>query len=300
MQVARIHNQISRAAFKTYKRRGPKLDQGLPTSYFRVSDTYECDRRLYFKRTGAHIWNPYSPVTREKFAKGNLLHDHVRGFVIPKLTPWVVSHWQPEELLTCRYEIDGIKLEMRGHCDGILWKAKLKKPQGLLEVKSTGLFSYKKTTSLNFTDPTHWSISYPIQGNRYLHMWNELHPEEKVPAIVILVYNVNGDEDPLTNMPFRDYWFKPDHELFAQDLRRLARIERSIRDGEIPKAYYEKCEWQCKGCPYFKQCWPEKFAKAQEKAKQPRRPRASATSSVKVPRRVPAAGRPLGTGDVPE
>jgi len=233
---------------------------------------------------------------------GNLLHDHIRGVLIPQYTPWYVKNWNPEQLLEVTYdvELDGeiIKVTLQGHPDGQLWRQRLRKPQAMFEVKTTNTFSYRKTTGLAFQDPTHWSKSYLVQGNRYGNMWNMLHPDKKVPALCVLVYNVNGDEDKITGLPWRDYWFKLSKEAFAADLRRLAIIERSIHDGQVPEKFYQKPDWQCRGCFYHRHCWEEDWKKEQAKAKQPRGSRTRPAGSSADSRQVPAAGKPFGAGDV--
>lgn len=281
---ARAHNQLAKAVHRRRVSQGRTADQKPASDFFRVSATWECDRKLYFGRIGKRIWTPFSPSTKEKMEKGDLMHDYIRGVLIPEYTPWHVRDWKPEDFLQVTYpvELGGevFHIDLRGHPDGTLWKKGLKKPQALLEVKSTNTFSYKKINNLAFQDPTYWAFSYFVQANRYAHMHNHLHPDQKVPAICIIVYNVNGDEDDLTKLPWRDWWFKLDTDLFHEDLRRLASIERSIRDGQVPESCYTKPDWQCRGCFYHRHCWPEDWKKQQAKAKQPRRSRTCPAGSI--------------------
>lgn len=310
LKRARAHNQIARAVYRTRVREGKTADQKAPSDFFRVSSTYECRRKLFYDRTGTKVWTPFEPFRRCKFEAGDLFHDYVRGTLIPRHTPWYVTSWNPEVLLERTYEVkiprldapkekETIRVRLKGHPDGILHRHGCVRPQGLLEVKSTNTFSYKKIHSLAFQDPTHWSVSYLRQANRYAHMWNELHKSEaRVPAIVVFSYNTNGDEDDLTKLPFRDYWYKPDKKAFELDLINLAIVERSIRDDQVPEKHYSKPEWQCRGCFYHKQCWPEDWKKQKAKAKQPRRSRTRPTGDIADARPVPTAGRPLGSGNV--
>lgn len=312
---ARAHNQLARTVYQTRKRTGQATDQRQASDFFRVSSTFECDRKLYYGRTGAKIWTPFTPRTREKMELGDLLHDHIRGVLIPRYTPWYVKNWNPEVLMDMDYHVripildarrpksgtvltETIKVNLSGHPDGQLWRQKLQKSQAMLEVKTTNTFSYRKTTNLGFQDPTHWSKSYLIQGNRYGNIWNRLHPKEKVPALCVLVYNVNGDEDKITHLPWRDYWFKLDKAVFAMDLRRLATIERSIRDGQVPERYYQKPDWQCRGCFYHRLCWEEDWKKEQVKAKQPRRSRTRPAGSSADSRQISTVSKPSRAGDV--
>lgn len=300
LRRARAHNQLAQAVHRTRKRLGPATDQKDATDAFRMSGTSECDRKLYYGRKGAKVWTPFDPCTREKLEKGDLLHDYIRGELIPKYTPWHVSDWNPETLLETTYAFpsEGVSFKLNGHPDGILWRKGCKYPQALLEIKTTNTFSYKKTTGLAFQDASHWSKGYLIQGNRYANVWNTKYPEARVPAICLFLYNVNGEKDKLTSLPWRDYWFKPDTDLFMMDLRRLACIERSVRDGRVPERHYTRPDWQCRGCFYHRHCWEDDWKKLQAKAKQPRGSRPRPPGSLEDTSQVPAAGRPFGSGDV--
>ena len=297
------HFRMAKAVYRNQLRKAKALDQTEPTDYFRASATHKCKRRMYYARTGHPVSVPFEPCSREKMRKGDILHDWIRGELIPDNSDWYVEGWNPEYEVRGSYPVtlsDGnvYIVHLIGHMDGILRKRGLIRPQGELEVKTTGDTPYKQTTAKAFGDPEHYSYSYPKQANRYLHLWNGMPGQlsaDMLRAIIIFVYNVNGTKDKITNLPWRDYWFKPSTPKFNEDLLFLATIERSIQRGEVPEKYFQKVCWECrKMCPYFKSCWPKDFKKESKKPKYSRRSRTRTAGSLALPGFVPTAGRPSG------
>jgi hypothetical protein len=218
----------------------------------RCSELDNCLRAVAYSALGTPIDNPWDLNTREKLEKGNLLQDRIRGFLIPELTSWWVSCWKPEVELSL--PVPGAEVPLVGHPDGIL-NHKFSGERALLEVKSTSSFGYNSVCKGAFTNPEDYSMGYWRQANRYFQMWNRLFPKHSVDTICILLYNVNGNEDPLTEIPLRDYWFDGSKAAFEEDLKRVRHLEEALRHEKLPAREYALDHWRCKGCLWKHRCW---------------------------------------------
>lgn len=220
--------------------------------WVRCSEIDNCLRAVYYSILGTPIDNPWGMTTREKLEKGNLIQDRIRGFLIPNWTSWWVNCWKPEvELATAISPA----LVLRGHPDGILQKKNEPSRKALLEVKSTSRFGYDSTRKACFSDPEHYSYGYFKQANRYFHLWNLTFPDDPVEEICIFLYNINGDGDPVTDTPCRDYWFRPDPAEYKKDLKRAISLEGYIRHEQAPEKEYSLEHWRCQGCLWKHTCW---------------------------------------------
>lgn len=224
-----------------------------PVGVYRMSETGLCQRKIVYARTNTPKSNRPEPYELERMDKGDALHDYIRNVVIPTYTGYQVIE-QEDELHLGQ---DGIIFD--GHTDGLLaTKPKSKrikpKPIAILEVKTMSDWGFKEVEKRNFEDPTHYSMGYVRQGNRYCAAKRKKYPD--LNMICILCYNCDGKPSKVTQLPFRDYWFHFDQEALDRDIEQRIQLEKGIKDGHLPPRYYPaKGDWGCKICSWRDRCW---------------------------------------------
>lgn len=295
--ACKLHNTLCKQIAPKLFGQATTQAQTMPRPFFRGSETAGCGRKLMYGRRGTPPSNPFLPDVWEKMRKGDLIHDRMRKELLP-LTDFYLGY--EEDTVEGVIEVDGVHVHLKGHIDGVLQDRKTGKTY-LLEIKSTSNWGYKASCkALDEGDDTHYSHKYIVQANRYVHLWNA-NWDPQLEGICLVLYNVDGQADPQTGLCMRDYWFEPDPELFEEDLRYLASIERMLHAGEEPKRGYEKIGWECVGCQWFSVCWPsgqrayddpKLAAKARELEAQSRH----LASQLLSPR---TGGDSGGVGDVP-
>jgi len=258
------HNQLSKAIFDSLDSRN---DTKEARGFFRVSETTNCGRKLYYGRTGAKTTNPFPPQVRTKMELGDVLHNWIRSKYIPENTDYEVTNWSEdkdkEDFLSYTFNDGNISVVLGGHIDGILrtWikqgrnKRKLS-AVALLEVKTTGKFGYMGTKRVGCLDPDHWSGKYVAQANDYVGLWNLNNPKEKIDQLCIFVFDTDGGKDPDTGLPHRDYWFAFDPDMFQARLQRRFDVERFLIKKETPPRFYkDSSDFECSGCLWLNKCW---------------------------------------------
>lgn len=261
MAVARLpqHGTLARMAREQLERE-IVADTKAKTKrdFFRGSETFECERRLMWARNGEKVTVLDHAYMRSKANKGNVLHDWFRQWYIPRYLPgWKIELSEEELDFKTLHKKQVIKI--RSHKDGILVS-----PEGkryLFELKTTSRWGYEGTMKAKLVDPSHYSEHYRRQANRYYFIEMALKPKKKLAGVVVIVFNVNGDEDETTGVEWRDFWFGPDQKLWQEDLDKRARIERLSKAGQTPPRAYDTIGWECAGalpCPWLWKCWPKR------------------------------------------
>lgn len=257
MKAARPHNTLAHRVgigVRDVIEAGERVKE---RDYFRGSDTHNCGKKHWYTRKGIRASNPFPPDLWDKFSKGHLLEEHLLGTVLPKWGGSEVTYRQ--EQVNAVFEVNGgPPVHILGNVDGVIAG---KDGAYLLEVKSTSEWGYRSVVkAFAENDASHYSQGYVKQANRYAYAWNATKPMPPYPRIVglvILLYNVNGSKDPETGLPWRDWWFELDPELLKADLEFLGQVEVQIQHGQQPERGYANLGWECAGCQWCFECWPQ-------------------------------------------
>jgi hypothetical protein len=221
--------------------------------YFRGSETDACARKIWFARRGVTPSVPFSPVAQEKMRKGDRYQDYIRE-LIHKYSDYRVT--QIEVPLTGTFTAkNGTVVSLSGRIDGVLEDDS--GDLALLEVKTTSHWGMTGLMKSKFLDQEHYTWGYVLQCHRYIAMWNAAFPDGKISKFCLFVYDVNGDEVEDLEFPAKDFWFKYNPKIWEEEVERLARIEEALREDTMPERCYPKIDWECAGCPYLFQCWPD-------------------------------------------
>lgn len=251
-KVSCRHGLLAERAARAIARTADKGPSG-SKEVFRGSWTDHCDRRIYYQRKGVRYSNRFSAGVMMKFARGNIFEPWIRDVLIPKYMGKLVTEAQQLVWTTAP---GNVKIE--GHIDGILRDPHGREAPSLLEIKTTSMYGYKGMCQEGFLNRDHWTWGYYVQAQRYAWLWNHA-PQNKndtVKRVVLLVFNVNGDEDKKTGVPFRDFRFKLDERVVLDSFSRLARIEEAVVNDALPERYYtDRKDWHCQGCTYLDTCW---------------------------------------------
>lgn len=129
LQTKGKHNQLSAQIVSAMNE---ERDLKESRSFYRVSETTMCARKLAYGKLGIQPSNPFDARIRSKMQMGDALHDWVRGILIPGYTGYDVTHWDPDKtketfllktFVTTSSSITGgvtTEVTFGGHIDGIL------------------------------------------------------------------------------------------------------------------------------------------------------------------------------------
>lgn len=257
MKAACAPNRLAKAAMENLPSIIRADQRNKVRDYFRGSDTGSCARKIWYTRTGAVPSSSTQPNNWYKMKKGDLFHDFIRNQVLANHAGYRVEY--QEERVDAVFEFeDGTPVRILGNIDGIIRYAG---KSWILEIKSTSSWGYKGAVkALKTGELEHYAFGYYKQANRYGWAWNATRTPERpiVHGVIIFIWNVNGDEDPDTGLPFRDFWYELDGDLIQEDCGFLGEVETDIREGRQSARGYTEVSYECVNmCDHCLSCWPK-------------------------------------------